>query len=118
MIVLSLEMKMAQTSLLQVRIDTELKKAADELFADIGLDTSSVVRLFFKQAVARQEIPIPLTRPTEKKVWKGLTCFCRITHNYPPVVNLFFASPRLAVPTLWQFYVSFSSLFIFSMFSS
>jgi addiction module RelB/DinJ family antitoxin len=59
------EAKMAQTSLLQVRIDTELKKAAEELFADIGLDTSSVVRLFFKQAVARQEIPLPLTRPME-----------------------------------------------------
>jgi addiction module RelB/DinJ family antitoxin len=73
MIVLLLEAKMAQTSLLQVRIDTELKKAAEELFADIGLDTSSVVRLFFKQAVARQEIPIPLARPTDKKVWHGLT---------------------------------------------
>jgi addiction module RelB/DinJ family antitoxin len=72
-----MEAKMAQTSLLQVRIDTELKKAAEELFADIGLDTSSVVRLFLRQAVARQEIPLPLTRPTENeiglKVWQGLT---------------------------------------------
>jgi addiction module RelB/DinJ family antitoxin len=65
--------KMAQTSLLQVRIDTELKQKAEELFADIGLDTSSVVRLFFKQAVARQEIPVTLKRPVEKKVWQGLT---------------------------------------------
>ncbi|GHU83738.1 hypothetical protein FACS189468_9110 [Spirochaetia bacterium] len=64
---------MAQTSLLQVRIDTELKQAAEELFADIGLDTSSVVRLFLKQAVARQEIPLALTRPADKKVWQGLT---------------------------------------------
>jgi DNA-damage-inducible protein J len=62
-----MEAKMAQTSLLQVRIDTELKRAAEELFADIGLDTSSVVRLFFKQAVARQGIPFPITRPTEKE---------------------------------------------------
>ena len=64
---------MAQTSLLQVRIDTELKQKAEELFADIGLDTSSAVRLFITQAVARQEIQVPITRPPEKKVWHGLT---------------------------------------------
>jgi addiction module RelB/DinJ family antitoxin len=76
-----METKMAQTSLLQVRIDTELKQAAEELFADIGLGTSSVIRLFLTQAVARQEIPFQLTRPaknsgekeSELKVWQGLT---------------------------------------------
>lgn len=68
---------MAQTSLLQVRIDTELKQAAEELFADIGLDTSSVVSLLFKQAVACQGIPFPIIQPAENaespckvKTWK------------------------------------------------
>jgi addiction module RelB/DinJ family antitoxin len=50
----------AKTSVLQVRIDTELKREAEELFAEIGLDTPSAVRLFFKQSVARRAIPFPL----------------------------------------------------------
>jgi addiction module RelB/DinJ family antitoxin len=53
---------MAQTSLVQVRVDTELKHQAEALFADIGLDISTAVKLFFKQAVSRQELPFPLVR--------------------------------------------------------
>ncbi|MDR1626592.1 MAG: type II toxin-antitoxin system RelB/DinJ family antitoxin [Spirochaetia bacterium] len=73
---------MAKTSLLQVRIDTELKRQAEKLFAEIGLDTPSAVRLFFKQSVARKAIPFPLaaaegTSASEGeeplKVWQGLT---------------------------------------------
>jgi DNA-damage-inducible protein J len=47
----------AKTSLLQVRIDTELKQETEKLFAEIGLDTPSAVRLFFKQSVMRKAIP-------------------------------------------------------------
>jgi addiction module RelB/DinJ family antitoxin len=57
---------MAKTSLLQVRIDTELKREAEKLFAEIGLDTPSAVRLFFKQSVARKAIPFPLTSTNER----------------------------------------------------
>jgi addiction module RelB/DinJ family antitoxin len=73
---------MAKTSLLQVRIDTELKRDAEKLFEEIGLDTPSAVRLFFKQSVARRAIPFPLVSPvgrndseTEEavKIWQGLT---------------------------------------------
>ena len=55
---------MAQTSLVQVRVDSELKHQAEALFADIGLDISTAVKLFFKQAVTRQEVPFPLARKT------------------------------------------------------
>jgi DNA-damage-inducible protein J len=73
---------MAKTSLLQVRIDTELKREAEKLFAEIGLDTPSAVRLFFKQSVARKAIPFSLSpaagqavSETEDpvKIWQGLT---------------------------------------------
>jgi DNA-damage-inducible protein J len=57
---------MAQTSLLKVRIDTELKQSAEELFSNAGLDTSSVVRLFFKQVVALRRIPLPIIHQTRK----------------------------------------------------
>jgi len=48
---------MAQTSLLQVRIDPSLKQQAEELFHEIGIDTASAVRMFFKQAIVFGGIP-------------------------------------------------------------
>ena len=45
---------------IQVRVDDKLKAQADALFADIGLDTSSAIRVFLKQSVNRGGIPFPL----------------------------------------------------------
>ena len=53
---------MAQSSVIQVRVDKELKKEAEDLFADLGIDTPSAIRLFLKQAIAQNGIPFPLTR--------------------------------------------------------
>lgn len=41
----------------QVRMDADLRKQAEMLFANAGLDTSSAVRLFFRQAVIRRRLP-------------------------------------------------------------
>jgi addiction module RelB/DinJ family antitoxin len=48
---------MAQTSLLQVRIEPSLKQQAEKLFHEIGIDTASAVRMFFKQAIVFGGIP-------------------------------------------------------------
>ena len=53
---------MAQSSLIQIRVDEELKKQAEDLFNDIGLDTPSAIRLFLKQSVINNSIPFPLAR--------------------------------------------------------
>ena len=45
---------------IQVRVDDELKQRADALFADIGLDTSSAIRLFLKQSLNCNGIPFSL----------------------------------------------------------
>ena len=45
---------------LQIRVDDALKSDADRLFASIGLDTSSAVRLFLRQSVMRGCIPFEL----------------------------------------------------------
>lgn len=45
---------------LQVRVDDTLKMEADRLFASIGMDTSTAVRVFLKQAVLRGAIPFEL----------------------------------------------------------
>ena len=58
---------MTKTSLLQIRIDSDLKRDAEKLFENIGLDTSTAVRLFFRQAVTRKAIPFPLIVTTDRQ---------------------------------------------------
>jgi DNA-damage-inducible protein J len=65
--------KMAQTSLIQVRVETELKQQAEELFADLGIDADSAIRLFLKQAVSKNSVPFPIARTgNDLKKFQGL----------------------------------------------
>jgi len=50
---------MAQTNL-TIRIDEELKHEAEVLFSKIGLNMSSAINVFFRQAVGSQSIPFEL----------------------------------------------------------
>ncbi len=45
-----------------IRMEEQLKKQADELFADFGLTLSSAITMFAKQAVREQRIPFEITR--------------------------------------------------------
>ena len=47
-------------------LDPELKKASIELFNDLGLDLSSAVTLFLKQALRVQGLPFEVTRVNPK----------------------------------------------------
>ncbi len=55
---------MAQSKLIQVRVDDALKREADSLFADLGLDTSTAIRIFLKHAVKRRGMPFDVAQPT------------------------------------------------------
>ena len=54
---------MAQNTLIQVRVDDSLKKDADALFSDLGLDTPTAIRIFLKQAIKQNGLPFPVTQP-------------------------------------------------------
>ena len=43
-------------------IDPQLKKAAVELFSDLGLDLSTAVTLFLKQSLRVQGLPFAVTK--------------------------------------------------------
>ena len=45
------------TSTLQIRIDSGLRKDAERLFTNVGLDMSSAIRLFLRQSVIRHRLP-------------------------------------------------------------
>lgn len=51
------------TSLLQVRVDDILKDKAAKVFEDLGIDTSTAVRMFLKRAVMENGIPFRMTLP-------------------------------------------------------
>jgi DNA-damage-inducible protein J len=48
---------MAQTPTTTMRIDPELKKDANEVFATLGLDLTSAVRIFLKAVVREKQFP-------------------------------------------------------------
>ncbi|MBR1805577.1 MAG: type II toxin-antitoxin system RelB/DinJ family antitoxin [Selenomonadaceae bacterium] len=41
----------------QMTLDDDLKADVDELFGDLGLDTATAVKMFFKASLARNGIP-------------------------------------------------------------
>ncbi len=45
-----------------ISIDADLKAEAQELFADLGMDLSTAVNIFLRQAVRDQSIPFEISR--------------------------------------------------------
>ena len=50
---------MAQTNI-SIRIDEDIKKDAETLFAKLGLNLSSAVNVFFRQSITEQAIPFKI----------------------------------------------------------
>lgn len=48
---------------IQTSVDANLKKNADRLFSEIGLDLESAIRLFLTQAVIQKKIPFESVAP-------------------------------------------------------
>lgn len=53
-------------AVLQTRIDSQIKKEADMLFNSLGIDTTTAIRLFLKQAINQQRIPFEIVPPQEE----------------------------------------------------
>ena len=54
-------------STIQVRVDDDLKAKSDELFRDLGTDTTTAIRIFLTQAVANNGFPFEIRRNEKKK---------------------------------------------------
>jgi addiction module RelB/DinJ family antitoxin len=48
------------TTNLQVRIDAELRREAEDVFQEMGLDATTAVRMFYHRVVATRSIPFEL----------------------------------------------------------
>ena len=47
-----------------VSIDAEIKKQAQELFAELGMDLSTAINIFIRQALRQHSIPFEITADT------------------------------------------------------
>ena len=48
------------TKAIQIRVEEKLKKEADQIFEDLGMDTPTGIRLFLKKVVVTKSIPFEL----------------------------------------------------------
>lgn len=53
---------MANSTNVSIRMDVDLKKQAEELFADLGLNMTVAMNMFLRQAVRAQGIPFEISR--------------------------------------------------------
>ena len=49
-------------STIQIRVDDDLKKKSDNLFRELGTDTTTAIRMFLTQAVANNGFPFEIKR--------------------------------------------------------
>ena len=54
------------TSLVQVRVDEDLKTQATEIYDKLGMDLSSAVRIFLKRSVMVNGVPFDMTLPRQE----------------------------------------------------
>lgn len=50
------------TATIQVRVDEELKTKSDQLFKELGTDTTTAIRMFLTQAVANNGFPFEIKK--------------------------------------------------------
>lgn len=58
---------MAATATIAFRVKPEIKKRADELFARLGMSTSTGMNVLLMQTLAHRGFPFPITVPAEER---------------------------------------------------
>jgi len=66
----------------QIRIDANVKKQANELFSELGMDMSGAVNIFLKQCVLRGGLPFTVEIPKySRTVLDAMDEAKRISHD-------------------------------------
>lgn len=55
---------MADTTNISIRMDVELKKQAEQLFSELGMNMTTAFNIFLRQAVRQQRIPFDVALET------------------------------------------------------
>lgn len=57
---------MMATSVMQVRVDDELKAKAAAVYDELGIDLPTAIRMFLKRSVIVNGVPFPMTLPKDE----------------------------------------------------
>jgi len=57
---------MAKTEQLNVRIEPQIKKAAEAVFNELGLTPSQAINMFYRQAALQQALPFTVSIPNRE----------------------------------------------------
>lgn len=60
-------------STIQVRVEDELKNKSDELFRQLGTDTTSAIRMFLTQAVINKGFPFDIKLGRTKNPYSAMS---------------------------------------------
>jgi DNA-damage-inducible protein J len=69
---------------LQIRIDDETKTAADALFASLGLDLSTAVRIFLMASLRANGLPFPVRKTLNPETLEAMEDVRRNRNLYGP----------------------------------
>ena len=59
---------------INIRVDGEVKSKAQEVFAALGLDMTSAVNIFLRQAIRKNGIPFELINEKKRRNFPSLGC--------------------------------------------
>jgi len=78
------------TSNITIRVDAKVKKDAEALFADLGMNLTTAVNIFFRQAIRRQRLPFTVERMPNAETLAALEEAKRIAYDpdYPTFTNM------------------------------
>ena len=71
------------TTNINVRVDTELKKSAENLFDDLGLNMTTAITMFLKSEVSNDGIPFEVKRKAPNKETKLALAESEEMKNHP-----------------------------------
>lgn len=83
---------MAEQTLIQIRVDTQLKDEVSDVFEKIGIDIPTAVRMYFKAVIREQRLPFDTSvggvnqdAVKKKEAKKLMSCFKNMTIYEPPI---------------------------------
>ncbi len=60
------------TTNITIRMDADLKKQAEELFSDLGMNLTTAFTVFAKQAVREQQLPFRVSRAYQTETLQAI----------------------------------------------
>lgn len=69
------------TTNVTIRLDNEVKKEAEELFNDLGLNLTSAINMFIRRAIAEQGIPFEVKRVYNSETIQAMLEADKIAHD-------------------------------------